>query len=97
MRQWWQDRTTTHEPQTPDQDPETSADQIAVEESSEQVAEGHTGDGSEDASVRGRPLPINAVRSDALVVNDEIITVRDILDPVLPALNKLAATLSPNL
>lgn len=88
MRQWWQDRTAPHEPETLDQE------QTAI---ASQAAEGPTDDKSVDASLPGRPLPINAVRSDALVVNDEVITVRDILNPVLPAINKLAATLPPNL
>lgn len=97
MKQWWQHRTATQEPETPDQGQEASADQIAAKEPSDQVAKKPTDDVNDGASVRRKPLPINAVRSDALVVNDETITVRDILDPVLPSINKLAATLPPNL
>ena len=101
MRQWWQDRTATQEPGTLDQDQTANTDQapsqVAIEEPSDRVADSPTRDRRNNASVRGNALPINAVRSDALVVNDETITVRDILDPVLPTINKLAATLPPNL
>lgn len=100
MRQWWQERTAAKAPDTSDQNQTANTDQpapqAADEERSDRLAEGPAAEDGADAA-RGSPLPINAVRSDALIVNDEVITIREILDPILPTINELAATLSPNL
>jgi len=101
MQQWWQVRTTTREPPPPDQNTTTEANQpdgqTPGEEPSKHVARGSTDHANDAPTTRGKPLPISAVRSDALVINDETITVHEILDPVLPTIRKLASTLPPNL
>jgi len=107
LQQWWRGRSGPNEQKaangSPAADGERSDSPAATETASaaeEPSGQGLNGPASGSNHVATAPAaapPSDAIRSDALVVNDEVITVREILDPILPRIKSLGRSLAPDL
>jgi hypothetical protein len=78
-----------------DRDDRTRDEPPALRESAMENAAGSTQPSEDARSVRAPST--SAVRSDGLIVNSEVLTVADILEPIRPRLEKLAETMPAEL
>jgi len=103
LQQWWENRFATSgdpeplEHETPSTEPIVVArdpDSAAVATDDEPASRTKIAD-ADAGSTPGRVSrpPLGAIRSDALLINNEAITVKDILEPLMPKIEELPKTL----
>jgi peptidyl-prolyl cis-trans isomerase SurA len=90
--EWWRGRDAANSSNDAPRNPRSSADDNAVRDSAPAPAADAPAGGSPDDG--GDPPP-SAIRPDALIVNNQTITVGDVLEPILPTVEKMAAELPP--